>query len=411
MDAPLSNNAIFSSIYGPLAGRSISEVMPVPIPGFLGDWVIEPWIAYFIAGMSIILLVVNALFALTTWYTLVERRVIGRFQSRLGPNRVGPFGLLQPIADAIKLLTKESIHPASADRLIFNAAPIVMMGSMFLLVAVIPFGPKAFIADLNIGVLYIAGISSISVIGVLMAGWASGNKYATLGSVRAVAALISYEIPVILALLGIVIFVGSMSLVQVVEHQVLPFALLHPLGFLVFVLGISAELNRSPFDLTEAESELVSGYNTEYGGMKFGAFFLAEFGNVLIASSLISILFLQGWKGPFLPDTVWFLLKVSLVAFVFIWIRATLPRLRVDQILEFAWKFLLPLSLINAVAAAIERLVWPSPSYGEYWILVSINWIVALLSVILFSKILSRPKVGHQSSLLGVDKPHGSEGM
>ena len=411
MAAPLSSNSIFGSIYAPLAGRQLSEVLPFPVPTILGDWVIEPWIAYFIAGMSIILLVVNVLFVLTTWYTYVERRVIGRFQGRLGPNRVGPFGLLQPIADAIKLLTKEAILPATADRLIFNAAPVVMMGSMFLLLAVIPFGPNAFLADLNIGVLYIAGISSISVIGILMAGWASGNKYATLGSVRAVAALVSYEIPVILALLGIVIFVGSMSLVQVVENQVLPFALVQPLGFLVFFLGISAELNRSPFDLAEAESELISGYNTEYGGMKFGALFLAEFGNVLIASGLISILFLQGWKGPFLPAPIWFLLKASSVAFVFIWIRATLPRLRVDQILGFAWKFLLPLGLINAVLAAVERLVWPSPNNGEYWILVSINWIVALFSVILFSRILSGSKEAPKSSLLGKDKPQISEGV
>ena len=356
--------------------------------GFLpADW---SWLAYLLAAMGVILLIVNGLFAMTTWYTWVERRLIGRFQGRLGPNRAGPFGLLQPIADAIKLLSKEAVVPKAADRLVFNIAPVVMMAPTFLALAVIPFGAGSFLADLNIGILYVAGVSSIAVLAVLMAGWGSANKYAMLGSVRAVAALVSYEVPVVIALLGVVIATGSMSLVQVVEGQAIPLLLIQPLGFLAFVVGISAELNRTPFDLTEAESELIAGYNTEYSSMKFGTFYLAEFANVLVASALISVLFLQGWRGPLLPSHLWFLLKVAVVAFVFIWVRATLPRLRVDQVLAFAWKFLLPLSLINALSIAVELLVWPAPTTAQWWAMAGINWVVAIAAIAALSNIVAQ---------------------
>ena len=363
------------------------------------------WLAYLLAAGAIILLVVNGLFALATWYTYIERRLLGRFQGRIGPNRAGPFGLLQPMADAIKLMTKESILPKAADRLVFNLAPVVMMASSFLVLAVVPFGAGSFLADLNIGILYVVGVSSVAVLAVLMAGWGSGSKYATLGSMRAVAALVSYEVPVVLSLLGVVIAMGSMSLVDVVERQILPLLLVQPLGFLVFVIGISAELNRSPFDLIEAESELIAGYHTEYSGMKFGALFLAEFANVLLASGLITVLFLQGWKGPVFPSYLWFLLKVAAVSFVFIWVRATLPRLRVDQILGFAWKFLLPLSLINAAALGIERMVWPAPSTAQWWAMAGINWAIAIVSVVVFSAIIARPRRGSTATVRSTSWP------
>ena len=390
----LQENVIFGKVYTWVTGL-------VP-----AGW---EWLAYLAGAMALIMLLVNTLFALTTWYTYAERRLLGRFQGRLGPNRAGPFGLLQPIADAIKLLSKEATLPRSSDRLVFNLAPIVMMAPTFLALAVIPFGAGSFLANLNIGILYIAGVSSIAVLAVLMAGWASGNKYAMLGSMRAVAALVSYEVPVVLALLGVVIAVGSMSLVQVVEAQAIPLLLVQPLGFLVFVTGISAELNRSPFDLTEAESELIAGYHTEYSGMKFATFFLAEFGNVLVASALIAVLFLQGWKGPVLPSHLWFLLKVSAVTFVFIWVRATLPRLRVDQILGFAWKFLLPLALINAVAAAVERMVWPTPTATQWWAMAGINWAIAVVAVVAFSNIVAQGRRTPVATIRLTETPIGAE--
>jgi NADH-quinone oxidoreductase subunit H len=367
------------------------------------------WVAYLVAALAVIMLVVNALFALTTWYTWVERRVLGRFQSRLGPNRVGPFGLLQPIADAIKLLSKEDILPRAADRWVFNLAPVVMMAATFLALAVIPFGANSFLANLNIGILFVVAVSSIATIAVLMAGWASANKYAMLGSMRAVAALVSYEIPMVLALLGVVITIGSMSLIDVVEGQVMPLLLVQPLGFLVFVIATSAELSRPPFDLAEAESEIIAGYHTEYSGMKFGAFQLAEFANVLVAGALITVLFLQGWKGPLLPSHLWFLLKVFAVAFVFIWVKATLPRLRIDQVLAFAWKFLLPLSLINVVAVTVEKLIWPEPSTVELWTTVGINWAIAIAAVVAFSNVIAQRRGMPVHTVRAADRPLGLE--
>ena len=393
MGQVLQDNALYRTVY-----TWVANALPAD-----GSWA---WVAYFIAGMAVIMLVVNGLFALTTWYTYAERRIIGRFQSRLGPNRAGPLGLLQPIADAIKLLTKEDILPRAADRWVFNAAPVTMMAPTFLALAVIPFGAHSFLANLNIGILYVSAVSGIAVLALLMAGWGSANKYAMFGSMRAVAALISYEIPVVVALLAVVIMTSSfipaecqencsaMSLVAIVERQALPFLLLQPVGFLVFVAGISAELNRSPFDLTEAESEIIAGYHTEYSGMKFGTFYLAEFANVLVAGALISVLFLQGWRWPVLPSHLWFLLKVFAVAFAFIWVRATLPRLRIDQVLAFAWKFLLPLSLINMVTVAVEALVWPEPTTSQLWAMIGINWGIAIAAVAAFSNIISRgPRV------------------
>ena len=385
MGATPTEPTLFETFY------SLFEGIHLPII----NWRLGTWEAYLTAGMFLILILVNALFALTTWYTYMERRLLGRFQGRVGPNRTGPFGLLQPIADAIKLLTKEDILPIAADRWVFNFAPIVMMAPTFLLLAVIPFGTYNFLTDLNIGILYIAAISSIGAVAVLMAGWASANKYAMFGSMRAIAALVSYEIPVMIALLGVVISTGSMSLVDTVVNQRIPLMIVQPLGFLIFLVGISAELNRTPFDLTEAESEIIAGFHTEYSGMKFGAFYLAEFGNLLIASALITILFLQGWKGPWIPAPFWFLAKIFVVAFVFIWIRATLPRLRIDQVLSFAWKFLLPLSLINVTALSLQKLLWPDPSTLDLLLISGINWVITIIGIFVFGYILSKQKTSY----------------
>ncbi|MQF80267.1 NADH-quinone oxidoreductase subunit NuoH [SAR202 cluster bacterium AD-493-K16_JPT_193m] len=356
------------------------------------------WLAYVMAGLSVILLIVNVYLVFAALYTYVDRRVLGKFQGRIGPNRVGPFGILQPLADGVKLLTKEDIVPAGADRWVFNLAPVVMMSSGILVLAVVPFGKDSFVVDLNIGILYVFAVTGINTLAMFMAGLASANRYAMFGGMRAVAQLISYEIPVVLSVVGIIMMAGTMSLVGIVEAQKVPFIFVQPLAFFVFIAGSSAEMNRSPFDQVEAEGEIIAGYHTEYSGMKFGVFQAAEFGAVLITSALISTLFLKGWEGPFLPSHVWFLLKLFFFAFIFIWIRATLPRLRIDQIMAYAWKFLLPLSLINIFVVAAEILLLGEQitdssgvrmdlTAGDMWIMAGINVVVAIVSVVGLSKI------------------------
>ncbi|MEX2431270.1 MAG: NADH-quinone oxidoreductase subunit NuoH [Dehalococcoidia bacterium] len=374
MNEALTDNAIFSGVY-----TLVRDALGA-------EW---SWLAYFLGGMAVIMIVVNAFLLLGTLFTWMERKVVGRLQSRVGPNRAGPFGLLQAIADAIKLLFKEDIVPRQADRLVFNLAPIAMMAPSVLALAVIPFGRGSFVADLNIGLLYLVAVSGIASLAVLMAGYASANRLALFGSMRAVAMLVSYEIPLVMSLLAVTILAGSMSLVSVVEAQHIPYLLVTPLGVGIFLTAISAELNRPPFDVTEAESELVAGYLTEYSGMKFGVFYLAEFANVILAGAIFAVLFLQGYEWPFLPSHVWFLLKVMAFAVVATWIRGTLPRMRLDQILTFAWKFLFPLSLINVLALAVEVLVWPEPTAGQLLIMGAINWGIALAALIVFSRIVS----------------------
>ena len=370
--SPLVDNAIFRNVYN----------------FTLDDMGAAAWAAYAVGALAVILVVVNGYLALGTLFTWVERKLVGRFQARVGPNRAGPFGLFQAIADAIKLLVKEDIVPRRADRLLFNAAPIVMLAPPLLALAVIPFGVDSYVADLNIGVLYVAAISGVASLAVLMAGYGSANKLALFGSMRAVAMLISYEIPLIMALLGITILAGSMSMVEIVEAQRIPYLVVAPLGLLTFLAAISAELNRPPFDVTEAESELVAGYLTEYSGMKFGVFYLAEFSNVVLAAALFAVLFLDGWEWAFLPSHLWFLIKVFGFLFVASWVRATLPRLRLDQILAFAWKFLFPLSLLNVIVLAIEIIVWPEPSAGQLLAMSGINWGVAVIAVFAMSRVV-----------------------
>ena len=352
------------------------------------------WLAYAIATFSVVLLVVNVLMLLATFYTWAERRLLGRFTNRLGPNRAGPFGLLQALADAVKLLTKEDIVPRSADRWVFNIAPIVMLGSVLMAMGVIPLGEKTFLADLNIGLLYLVAVSGLGSIAVLMAGYASANKFSTFGAMRAAAVLISYEIPLVMSLLSITILAGSMSLIEVVNSQTIPFLLVTPLAAFIFLTAMSAELNRSPFDITEGESEIVAGYLTEYSGMKFGTFMLAEFAALMVAGAIFAVLFLQGWKWAILPSHIWMLLKVGLFALLATWVRSTLPRLRPDQILTFAWKFLFPLSLINVIALSVQRLLL-ADEFGnlqqqDMWLMVVSNWILMVVAVPVLIKITNR---------------------
>jgi NADH-quinone oxidoreductase subunit H len=370
--SPLEENHIFSGTYG-----FVTNTLGGP-----------DWLAYGMGAVAVIMIVVNGFLLIGTLFTWMERKVVGRFQSRVGPNRVGPFGILQAIADAVKLLFKEDIVPRRADRLLFNAAPIVMLAPSLLALAVIPFGRGSYVADLNIAVLYVVAMGGIASLAVLMAGYSSGNKLALLGSMRAVAMLLSYEIPLVMALLGITLLAGSMSMVDIIEAQHVPFLLVSPLGALIFLIAMSAELNRPPFDVTEAESELVGGYLTEYSGMKFGVFYLAEFCNVVLAGALFAILFLDGWEWAILPSHLWFLIKVFGFLFVASWVRATLPRMRIDQILTFAWKYLFPLSLVNVLALAVETIAWPDPSLGQLWIMVAVNWVIAALAIPLLSLVV-----------------------
>jgi NADH-quinone oxidoreductase subunit H len=313
----------------------------------------------------------------------IERRAMGRMQSRLGPNRTGPFGLFQPVADALKVLLKENIVPAAADKLVHWLAPVVAFVPVLLILAVVPFQNGALLADLNIGILYIVAISSISTVGVFMAGWGSSNKYSLLGAMRNVAAVVSYEIPLVLAVIGVVLVADSLSMNQIVLAQDIPFILLQPLGFLLFFAAACAEINRSPFDLTEADSEIVAGFHTEYSGMKFAMFYLVEYAEAMAMSAIITTLFLGGWRGPLLPPWLWFLVKTVIVFFVMVWTRTTFPRVRIDQLMALAWKCFLPLALINLFITAIQVLVWPD---ALPWIMVIINIVIMGILILVWSK-------------------------
>ncbi len=352
------------------------------------------WLSYFLAGSVIMFILVNAVLLGAAVFVWTERRLIGRFHNRIGPNRWGPFGTFQPIADLLKLIVKEDLIPEGADKIAFVVAPVIMVSTAILMLAVVPFAKNTALADLNVGVLYVLAVTSLTSVAILMAGWASNNRYALFGAARGVAVLISYEVPVVLCLLGVVMVAGSMSLAQVVAAQAVPFLLVQPLAVFVFLAGTSAELNRTPFDVAEAESELIAGYHIEYSGIKFGLIQAAEFGGVVTASAVIVTLFLAGWSGP-ASDYIgwlWFLLKVGVVAFLFIWVRATFPRLRIDQIMAFAWKFLMPLSFINLIATSLEvyflRDGAGSLTTNDLWIMTVINLGIAAICIPLFGGII-----------------------
>jgi len=318
------------------------------------EWLITAILILVKLGFVFFLLLTGA-----AYMVLAERKLLGRMQLRYGPNRVGPFGLLQPLADAVKLVTKEDFIPSQADKFLFFIAPGIAAVTALLTFAVVPFGPPLtlfgrevplVVCDLNIGVLYFLGLSSLAVYGVTLGGWASNSKYALLGSIRALSQLISYELSMGLAIVPVVLMARSFSLTDIVNAQAgLPFAVLNPPAFLIFLVSVLAESKRIPFDIPEAENEIVAGFHTEYSGMRFGLFFVGEYINVIILSSMVTVLFLGGWHGPLLPGIVWFFLKVGFISFLFIWTRGTLPRLRYDQLMHFGWKILVPLALGNVV--------------------------------------------------------------
>ena len=316
-----------------------------------------PWILGLLILFVKLLVVLVGLLLTAAYLVLLERKFLGRLQIRYGPNRAGRYGLLQPLADTIKMLTKEDVVPEAADRVIFLLAPAVVAAEALLIFAVVPFGRDTMlfgmkvpmvIADLNIGLLYVFALSSLGVYGVALGGWSSNSKYSLLGGIRGAAQMISYELALGLSLVPIVMQARSFSLVDIVRAQAhYPFILVQPISFVIFFISAVAETKRIPFDLPEAENELGAGYHTEYSGMRFGLFFLGEYVNLIVLGGLIAVFFLGGWRGPLLPPVVWFLVKVFVVALVMIWIRGTLPRLRYDQLMHLGWKVLVPVALLN----------------------------------------------------------------
>jgi NADH-quinone oxidoreductase subunit H len=324
----------------------------------------EPWWISIIKAF----VVVNVVLVIFAYLTLIERKVLGRMQLRYGPNRAGPYGLLQPIADLVKLVRKEAFAPAKAIGIPYILAPIVSAFTALAAFAVIPFGPgwtvngwfiQGEVANVSIGLLLIFALGSIGIYGFIIGGWSSESKFSILGAMRTCAQLVSYEVSLALSVLGVVILGRSLNLPEIVHRQaeLMPFAAPQFVGLLIFFLGGIAETSRAPFDLPEAEQELVAGYHTEYSGMRWGLFQMAEYVNLVTLSALMVTLFFGGWHGPWSIGPIWFLLKLFGVLFVFIWIRATLPRLRYDQLMRFGWKVLLPAATINAVITALV-VVW-----------------------------------------------------
>lgn len=331
----------------------------------IGQWILdllislnlpEAWVTFIYTLLGVIVVASFGLI-LVIFLIWVERKVAARFQDRLGPNRAGPYGLLQTLADIVKLLTKEDVVPEKADRLVFNIAPILSMVAVLLIWAVVPFAPGWIGTDLNVGVLYIAAVGSFGILSVLMAGWSSNNKYALLGAFRAVAQLISYEVPMLLTMLVPVLLARGMGMVHMVTAQDTWFIFLAPSAAVVFLISSIAELGRTPFDLLEAESEIVAGYHTEYTGMKFGLFFAAEFLHAFTVGVLFAIFFLGGWRGPWAEQApilglFYLMLKSIFGYFIIMWVRSTLPRIRIDHMLAFNWKFLTPVALALLILTA-----------------------------------------------------------
>lgn len=313
----------------------------------------SPYPILVIFGIVIVALTIAALLI---W---VERRLLGLWQDRYGPNRVGPFGLLQVMADAIKMFMKEDWIPPFADKPVFILAPAIVFVTVLMSFAVLPVAPGVIVSDLNIGLLFVLAMSSLGVYSVVLGGWSSANKYALLGSLRAAAQMLSYEVFMGLSLIGVVLLTGSFSLSAIVEAQKkVWFVIPQFLGFVLFVIAGFAETRRIPFDLPEAESELVAGYHSEYSGMKFGMFFVGEYMGITLVSGLIAVLFFGGWLGPVLPGVIWFLIKTFFFIAFFVLVRASLPRPRFDQLMSWGWKIMLPLALANLLVTGAAVLIW-----------------------------------------------------
>ena len=360
------------------------------------SWGMPEWAVNFVADFIgvLILLIFGVMGVLI--FTPMERKVIARMQDRPGPNRVWPYGLLQALADAIKMLTKEDVTPHNADRALHMLAPLIVAIPALLVFAVLPWGPGLIGADLNVGVLYIVAIGTIHVLSVVIAGWGSNNKFALLSAFRVVNQLLAYEIPMVLCILAVILFSKTMSTQGIVEAQTVPYFVTMPVAGLVFHICALAEANRSPVDLIEADSEMVAGYMVEYSGMKFAMFFIAEYVNLFAAAILVSTLFLGGWKffgledlAPvFTPMIVFF--KAVFVVFLMLWFRATFPRLRFDHLVGFAWKFLVPLTLVNLMLAAFVVKIPVADSRWEPWVLGGVMLLANIVLIAVTAFVLNR---------------------
>jgi NADH-quinone oxidoreductase subunit H len=357
------------------------------------EWVIKGvvWVLVLIGGFA--------------YLTLYERKALARIQSRIGPNRAGPWGLLQPIADAVKLIFKEELTPANADKLLFTLAPIITVVPAVVITAVVPWAPPVtflghtltlYVADINVGVLYIMSVASIAVYGIVLSGWSSNNKYATLGGMRSSAQMVSYEISLGLSFISAILLAGSMRMLDIVEAQrSMWFGILQPVGLGIFLIATLAEVNRAPFDMPEAEQELTAGYHTEYSGMKFALLFMAEYVKMISISAIAATLFLGGYLGPFvdrfpLLGLVYYFIKIFILLFGMIWVRATLPRIRYDRLMEFGWKVLLPLSLAAIFITATGILLSQQVTPGLIWIVPVVSLLVAGIAVALIDRSLRR---------------------
>ena len=350
---------------------------------------------YFI-GAAVISMVAMGVVIVLIW---VERKIAGRIQDRLGPNRAGPFGLLQPIADIIKIFTKEMITPTGADTIPFNLAPVISVASVLLIWAVVPFAATVVGADIHVGVLYIVAVGSFGIVAVLMAGWSSNNKFALLGAARAVAQMVSYEVPMVLALLIPTLLAGSMGVTSIVAAQNVWFIVLAPIATLIFLITSMAEVGRAPFDLLEAESEIVAGFHTEYSGMKFGMFYVGEFLHVFTIGALIATFFLGGWRGPGaetypILGFFYFYGKAFLGYFIITWIRLSLPRIRIDHMLAFSWKFLTPVILIVLmVTALLTKMMEGANTWAFAFVMLATNIFIGWIVVLILKRVeATRPK-------------------
>jgi len=328
------------------------------LTGVFTGWGMNADVAHVLVAFIGILLLITVVMVLDIFLVWTERKIVARFQDRIGPNRLGPFGLIQPFADIIKLIIKENIYPIGVDKVVFNLAPVIMMMSVLLLWAVLPLAPFLFGVDLNVGVLYLIGVGALGTLSIIMAGWSSNNKYALLGAFRQVAVMISYEIPMVVALLIPTVLSGKMGVNEIVKAQDVWYIVLAPLAFLLFLISATAELGRAPFDLTEAESELIAGHHIEYSGMKFGLFYAAELLHTFTFGGLIPAFFFGGWRGPWVEQVpmlglLWFLIKAMIGYWMFGWIKYTLLRIRIDRMLDLNWKFLVPVSFVLLMFVAL----------------------------------------------------------
>jgi NADH-quinone oxidoreductase subunit H len=365
------------------------------LEGLLSGWGMPAGLVTVIMAVLGVVVLCALILVLDIFLVWVERKVVARFQDRLGPNRLGPFGLIQPLADIIKLLIKEDIFPAGGDKIIYNLAPIIALATVLLLWAVLPITSTLYGTDLSVGILYIVAIGAISTLGIIMAGWSSNNKYALLGAFRTVAQMVSYEVPMVIAMLIPVILARSMALNDIVESQTIWNVVLAPVAAVIVLLTSIAELGRAPFDLNEAESEIVAGFHIEYTGMKFGLFYAGELLHALTIGAVVSTLFFGGWRGPGaetfpILGIVYFFLKAFFFYWVIMWIKYSLPRIRIDQMLNFNWKFLTPLALIVLIVTALLDKILPRDNMLWY----SLGMLLANLVIVgHFANTRSRARV------------------